>query len=73
MGVVLVVVLEGDGQVANGCAGIGLRHEVHVVTLHGPDERLCHAIALGTTHWCIHRLQAHIAGESHRLPWRLNS
>ncbi len=56
--------LEGNGQVANGRAGIGLSHEVHLVTLHGLHKALGHSIALRAGHGRVDWLQAHITRET---------
>ena len=51
MRMLLVVMLESDGQVAYRRHGIGLGHEGDVIPLHRLHEALRHAIAL----WAAHR------------------
>lgn len=45
-GVLLVVMLKGDGQIVNRRLGIRLGHEGDVVALHGFQEALGHPVAL---------------------------
>ncbi len=44
MGVLLVVMLKGAGQIANRRLGIRLGHEGDVVALHGLHEALGHPV-----------------------------
>ncbi len=46
MGVLLVVMLKSDDQIANRRLGIRLGHEGDVVALHGLHEALGHPVAL---------------------------
>jgi hypothetical protein len=48
----LVVMLEGDGQVAQGRRSIRFGHMADVVTLHRFHEALRYAIALWAAHRC---------------------
>lgn len=59
----LVVMLEGDGQVAQGRRSIRLGHVADVVTLHGLHEALRHAVALWATHRSGQGQQADLPGK----------
>ena len=63
----LVVMLEGNCQVAQRRFPIRFGHVRHVVTLDRLHEALCHAIALWATHRCGHRLQADLSSKQARL------
>lgn len=58
MGVLLVVMLEGDGQIVNRRFGVRLGHKGDVVALHGLHEALGHPVALRAADRCSQRPQA---------------
>ena len=63
----LVVMLEGNGQVTQRRFSIRLGYVRHVITLDRLHEALCHAITLRATHRCGHRLQADLSTKQPRL------
>lgn len=63
----LVVMLEGNGQVAQRRFAIRLGHVRHVITFDRLHEALGHAVALRAAHWGGHRLQADLPSKQARL------
>lgn len=63
----LVVMLEGNRQIAQRRFSIRFRHVRHVITLDCLYEAPCHAIALRAALPCGYRLQAGLASKQTRL------
>ena len=63
----LVVMLEGNGQVTQRRFSIRLGHVRHVVPLDRLHEALDHAVALRAAHRCGHRLQTDLLSKQARL------
>jgi len=63
----LVVMLEGNRQIAQRRFSIRFGHMRNVITLDRLHEALCHTVALGASHRCSYRLQADLASKQTRL------
>lgn len=59
----LVVMLEGNRQIAQRRFSIRFGHVRHIITLDRLHEALSHAVALRAAYRCSHRLQADLAGK----------
>lgn len=67
MGVMLVVILECDGQIAHGRHGIGLGHKGRVIAFHRLHEAFRHAVTLQAAGRRRQRLQVDAGSEGARL------
>ena len=63
----LVVMLEGNGQVTQRRFSIRLGHVRHIVTLDRLHKALGHAVALRAANERGHRLQAYLSSKQARL------
>ncbi len=63
----LVVMREGNRQIAQRRFSIRFRYMCHIITLDRFHVALCHAVALRAAHRRGHRLQADLAGKQARL------